>query len=361
MTGGRAWSSRAQTVIGVVAVVVILLASGASAGIPREIAYQGRLTDTGGTPLAGDHSVTFSLHSAESGGNLLWSEAKTVTADSDGVFTTILGSMTPIEISFAEPRWLAITVDGHPLSPRREIVSVASAFNALDADSLGGAAASSYSLTGHSHSFLDAPGGSPGQVLIADANANVGIGTQTPAYRLHVETSASSSGTRAIYGLASHAGTGRQLCGVYGETRSTDVDNPGSGVFGWANAQTGRGEGVTGESAAETGTGVYGWAYHTSGINYGVYAKTSSSNGFAGYFVGSKNFFDGKIGIGSQYPTARLDIYGTTGYNQVRMETSFTPTGTADARGSTGDVAWDDSYIYIKTSGGWKRAALSTW
>ena len=39
---------------------------------------------------------------------------------------------------------------------------------------------------------------------------------------------------------------------------------------------------------------------------------------------------------------------------------SYTPTSTADANGATGDIAYDDSYIYIKTSAGWKRSALST-
>lgn len=44
----------------------------------------------------------------------------------------------------------------------------------------------------------------------------------------------------------------------------------------------------------------------------------------------------------------------------LRLVTSFTPTGTADATGSAGAVSWDDDYIYVKTSAGWKRSALST-
>ena len=38
-----------------------------------------------------------------------------------------------------------------------------------------------------------------------------------------------------------------------------------------------------------------------------------------------------------------------------------TPTSTADTAGSLGDIAADDDYVYVKTSDGWKRAALSTW
>lgn len=39
----------------------------------------------------------------------------------------------------------------------------------------------------------------------------------------------------------------------------------------------------------------------------------------------------------------------------------ITPSGTSSPSGSIGDVSYDDSYFYVKTSAGWKRAALSTW
>jgi parallel beta-helix repeat protein len=39
---------------------------------------------------------------------------------------------------------------------------------------------------------------------------------------------------------------------------------------------------------------------------------------------------------------------------------SLTPSGSADSTGNQGDFRWDDSFVYVKTSGGWKRSALST-
>lgn len=40
--------------------------------------------------------------------------------------------------------------------------------------------------------------------------------------------------------------------------------------------------------------------------------------------------------------------------------TTFTPTGSADAAGSTGDIRWDSGFVYVKTgAGAWKRSALS--
>jgi hypothetical protein len=68
----------------------------------------------------------------------------------------------------------------------------------------------------------------------------------------------------------------------------------------------------------------------------------------------------GGVGIGTASPTARLDVNGATGYNQLRMRTSYTPTGTGDTNGNVGDIAWDTNYVYVKTDAGWKRTQLST-
>lgn len=68
----------------------------------------------------------------------------------------------------------------------------------------------------------------------------------------------------------------------------------------------------------------------------------------------------GDVGVGTTSPTAQMDINGTYGYDQLRMRASYTPSDSEDTNGDIGDIAWDDDYIYIKTSAGWKRAALST-
>ena len=68
----------------------------------------------------------------------------------------------------------------------------------------------------------------------------------------------------------------------------------------------------------------------------------------------------GNIGINNESPTSKLDIIETTGYQQLRLRTSYTPTSTADSDGEIGDIAWDDDYIYIKTSIGWRRSTLTS-
>jgi hypothetical protein len=68
----------------------------------------------------------------------------------------------------------------------------------------------------------------------------------------------------------------------------------------------------------------------------------------------------GDMGVGTSGPTSKVHINGANGYSQLRLQDSYTPTGTSDTNGNVGDLAWDNNYIYVKTGGGWKRAALST-
>ena len=51
----------------------------------------------------------------------------------------------------------------------------------------------------------------------------------------------------------------------------------------------------------------------------------------------------------------------STSGNSLGIGTSSTPSGTADAAGTVGEIRRDDSYLYVKTAAGWKRSALSTW
>jgi len=64
------------------------------------------------------------------------------------------------------------------------------------------------------------------------------------------------------------------------------------------------------------------------------------------------------LGIGTVAPTSTLDVNGAAGSSQLRLRTSFTPGSSADAAGQVGQVAWDASWIYIKTAAGWKRSSI---
>ena len=70
-------------------------------------------------------------------------------------------------------------------------------------------------------------------------------------------------------------------------------------------------------------------------------------------------YYNGNIGFGVANPQARVHISHTNGYQQLILATPYTPTSTSDPNGVVGTISWDDNYIYVKTSGGWKRAQLS--
>jgi hypothetical protein len=92
-------------------------------------------------------------------------------------------------------------------------------------------------------------------------------------------------------------------------------------------------------------------------------ANYISFGNYNGSYEQMRVVFDGitfGVGIGTTSPTAKLDVIGMYGYDQFRMRNSYTPSGTSDPNGNIGDVAWDDNNIYIKTSEGWKKAALTT-
>jgi len=64
--------------------------------IPQMMSYQGRLTDASGVPVSdGNYRVEFRLYTEAAGGSPFWTETQSVTTR-DGLFSVLLGSVTPI-------------------------------------------------------------------------------------------------------------------------------------------------------------------------------------------------------------------------------------------------------------------------
>lgn len=120
--------------------------------LPQKISYQGVLTDNDNNPVAdGSYTVDFSIHD-NSGLRIneyraqLWSETQTITVN-NGQFRAILGSVNPLKLSFNEPYWLGITVNGYAMTPYSELTSVPFSFNSQNsgnAASLNGFGSSHY-------------------------------------------------------------------------------------------------------------------------------------------------------------------------------------------------------------------------
>jgi hypothetical protein len=207
------------------------------------IPYAGALTDPSGQPVAdGPYDFSFALHTAEDGGEPIWSEVQIGVPVADGGFDVALGTANaiPADAYAGGARWLQVAVRGPgetvftPLSPRQPL-SVAS--TAPD----GPTAA------------LACPHDHTGEVW----SANIPW----------------SDGAFKVLNYAN----GPTLWGWNGGN--------GNGVRGYA---TGTGLGVYGESQnsagvlgrSTTGRGVEG--YTTAASQYGVFGKNESSGGGIG-------------------------------------------------------------------------------
>ncbi len=108
---------------------LFLMTTAVLAGAPEEITYQGRLLQNG-EPVTVGTEVTFDLYDSSSGGTLRWSEYQTVTPNSEGIYTVVLGSESnPIPTDLYAALWLQVRVGstggvgGTLLVPRRQLTS----------------------------------------------------------------------------------------------------------------------------------------------------------------------------------------------------------------------------------------------
>jgi hypothetical protein len=111
------------------AMLFLALVSMASAA-PKVINYQGRLTDTAGQPITTSTVIDFTFYDAESGGNqLTFADQDTVTPDSNGFYSTLIGDAGGPEIPatlFQEDNvFLNVMVNGENLVPRTRVTSSA--------------------------------------------------------------------------------------------------------------------------------------------------------------------------------------------------------------------------------------------
>jgi len=119
--------------------------------IPQMLSYQGKLTDTFGLPVPDTlYAIRFRLYAQPTGGTQFWQENQSVRT-TDGLFSVLLGSVTPIgSVPDAGTAYLGMAVGGGAeLTPRRRIASAAYAY-------LSSRAANSDLLQGKDTTGLDA-------------------------------------------------------------------------------------------------------------------------------------------------------------------------------------------------------------
>ena len=280
--------------------------------------YQGRL-ESSGAPTNGSHDMRFSLWLTDNDPNNPIGPVvcKDNVAVSDGLFTTDLDFGTNVFGGF--PLWLGIEVRADatpgncsggsftPLAPRQPLKPAPYAVFATTAQTAGlrlpfdGTSASGilFHLTNTSNGQNTSTGffenystGNNSRAFTANANASSG---QT--YGVYAQCN--STAGYGVYGTSS---------GVAGVAGVTSASSGAAGVWGLASATSAFSYGVRGESESTNGAGVFGLASATSGDTIGVYGHNASPTGYGAYFVGSRNYFSGSVGIGTSSPASPLEL-----------------------------------------------------
>lgn len=281
--------------LGLVVVLSVFSGSSSFAGIPHLINYQGMLTDNSGTPLTGSYNLTFRIYTDSTGGSAKWTETQNGVSVQNGLFSVILGKVTPIDtLSFSQQYWLEVQV-GSDVMPRIRFTSVGYTFRAQTAQKSDTASVAISAPTGGG--WTDAGT----KIYLTTSSDSVGIGTNTPKNKLDVEGGAvigdaySGSNTAPNNGLLvlGNIGVGtpnpKAKLDVVGMVRVKSVVWPDSG------------------RGMELG--------YSSGLHKGyiqVYDRDSSKWG--NLYLG-----DGNVGIGTGYPAEKLHVVGTVKCSVLKL------------------------------------------
>jgi hypothetical protein len=252
------------------------------AQIPQTMSYQGVLTGADSNPVPdGTISLTFKLYNVVENGDMLWQETQDVTV-TNGIFNTILGSVTPLNLPFDEQYWLGITIGSDAeLTPRTALTASPYSLNSHStiAETEPGQGLTIRNLNGEATHQFDSNGDVThtgvgtflGGIVVGDTIIASGL-EEIKAKNFTLRNNLTEIPEIGIYSIGTTAGINGVSTsgnGVWGKSES------GNGVFGSTNSSsfggvvgvgTG-GPGVVGSSS--TGTGVQGkgspglWAFES--------------------------------------------------------------------------------------------------
>jgi cysteine-rich repeat protein len=149
-----------------IALFFLLCIQTVSAILPSTLSYQAYVTDTIGSPIEGEQSVTFRLYTTQNGASMVWQETQQLTIN-QGLLQAQLGAVTPLNLpnDFDTPVYLGIEIgaDGE-MSPRQPLTLNGYAVQALNADTLDGQDAAALDQSAHVNDIANPHGVTPVQI-----------------------------------------------------------------------------------------------------------------------------------------------------------------------------------------------------
>lgn len=135
-----------------------VFSSPANSAFNEQINYQGKLTGTNNVPVAdADYKMVFELYSAAENGTLLWTEDRSssnLVPVNNGLFSVMLGSVTSLpDDIWNQSLYLQVSIgtstsSPEVLLPRKVLGAVPAAFEASNAQALGGKTESQFATLG---------------------------------------------------------------------------------------------------------------------------------------------------------------------------------------------------------------------
>ena len=326
----------------------------ARADIPRMINFQGVLKDTLGSPVPdGNYSMTFRIYDASGGGTVFWQEGKLIPVVG-GLFTTLLGSASPIpESVFADTsRWLGVQIGGDPeISSRTRLAAISYAYVAdfaQNADKLDDMNSADFALSGHTHPTPDTvnfaqKADTANLSLNSDLLDGISSSDFAPATHNHDAVYVNVTGpdsvvlsdTGAAFRGRSSGSAAQPSIGIDGIATNT-LGGAFGGRFNASSSGVGNPIGVDGTGSSSTSNSAYGGYFRASGggatyitgvvgltnssstnqtvASYGQASNSSTGTAYGGYFQalsGGTGSHFGVYGVGySESPAITYGSYG---------------------------------------------------
>jgi len=190
-------AKRAFVAIGILAALVLLagITACGTAALENMMFYQGRLTNTSGTPINGTRNLIFRLYIASTGGSSIWEETHNGVQVNNGLFQVVLGQSTPLdEADFHQPLWIETVVAGQTLSPREPLYGAPYAFSLVPGAVIKGYinASETYSSTLNVANFADGQG-------VAVTSGGVGLYSQGSTAAIYADGTIQSSAKSYVW------------------------------------------------------------------------------------------------------------------------------------------------------------------